>query len=184
MVGDPARSRGLETPRSLCFFSTQAILSFCDTSLWFSPRYGIFSPRSHFSPPGVGPSRRQKDNLSPKGMIWYPQLPPSLQKLRRFLPQSTHVSSRQRSEVRPPQEDTFSSKYYDSSDSTTVSPTQPKISPRKYQTLSPQHHFSPRSRTFPPRKYHLSRQTRTPKYQLSRKNKTFSPPNDTSSLGN
>ncbi|SFW03603.1 Uncharacterised protein [Chlamydia abortus] len=67
------------------------------------PQDMTFSPpRSHFSPPGVGPSHRQKDNLSPKGMIWYPQLPPSLQKLRRFLPQSTHVSSRQRSEVRPP----------------------------------------------------------------------------------
>ncbi len=63
------------------------------------PQDMTFSPpRSHFSPPGVGPSHRQKDNLSPKGMIWYPQLPPSLQKLRRFLPQSTHVSSRQRSE--------------------------------------------------------------------------------------
>ena len=43
--------------------------------------------------------------------------------------------------------------------------------------------FSPNyKRCFP--EYHFAPPNRTPKYQLSRKNKTFSPPNDTSSLGN
>lgn len=51
VVGDPARSRGLETPRSLCFFQPRPFYPSVTRVYGSPPRYDIFSPQiSLFSP--------------------------------------------------------------------------------------------------------------------------------------
>ena len=68
----------------------------------FLPQIPLFSHKYVFSSP--------KYNLSPKAMTWYPQGPLDLQKIRRFLPQSTTFLPG-KYHIFAPKDDIFSSQY-------------------------------------------------------------------------
>ncbi|SGA04989.1 Uncharacterised protein [Chlamydia abortus] len=102
----------------------------------FSPQISLFSPRSGtFSSPKRQLVSKRYDMVSTT-TTFSPEIKTlSPTKYPRLFPTKIRGA--------PPQEDTFSSKYYDSSDSTTVSPTQPKISPENIK-------LSPHNTTFLP----------------------------------